>query len=108
MNRGLAWTLVIAAGLLEILFAIGLKHANGLERPWVALGTAAALVGSLALLSMGLRQLPVGTAYAVWTGIGASGTALVGIALLGEPVSAPRLASIAAIVGGVVGLRLAH
>ncbi|MDM0075448.1 multidrug efflux SMR transporter [Variovorax sp. J2P1-59] len=108
MSRGLAWVLVIAAGLLEILFAVGLKQSNGLERPWIALGTGAALIGSLALLSMGLRQLPVGTAYAVWTGIGASGTALIGIALLGDPVSAARLASIAAIVGGVVGLRLAQ
>lgn len=108
MSLGVAWVLVIAAGLLEIAFAVGLKHAHGLERPWIAVGTGAALAASLAMLSMGLRHLPVGTAYAVWTGIGASGTALIGIALLGEPVSAARLASIAAIIGGVVGLQLAQ
>ena len=108
MSLGVAWILVIAAGLLEIVFAVGLKYSHGLESPWIAVGTGAALAGSLAMLSMGLRQLPVGTAYAVWTGIGASGTALIGIALLGDPVSAPRLASIAAIIGGVVGLQLAQ
>jgi len=108
MSRGLAWAFVISAGFLEILFAVGLKLSNGLGRPWIALGTGLALAGSLAMLSMALRALPVGTAYAVWTGIGASGTALLGIALMGDPLSAARLVSIAAIVGGVVGLQLAR
>ncbi|HEX2012576.1 MAG TPA: multidrug efflux SMR transporter [Roseateles sp.] len=102
----MAWLQLVIAGLLEIGFAIGLKSAQGLNRPWVALGTLAALLGSLVLLSMALRQLPVGTAYAVWTGIGAAGTALVGIALLGDPATLPRLACIASIVLGVVGLRV--
>lgn len=107
MSLGMSWVLVAAAGLLEIVFAIGLKHSNGLQRPWVALATGAALLGSLVLLSTALRQLPIGTAYAVWTGIGAAGTALAGIVLLGDPVTATRLACIAAIVGGVIGLQMA-
>lgn len=106
MSQGMSWALVVAAGLLEIIFALGLKHSNGLERPWLALGTVAALIGSLTLLSMALRELPVGPTYAAWTGIGAAGTALVGIVFLGDPASAAKLVSIAAVIGGVVGLQL--
>jgi len=107
MSAGLSWTLLVVAGLLEVAFALGLKHASGLQRPWAAAGTLAALLGSLALLSAALRQLPVGTAYAVWTGIGAAGTALLGILVLGEPATVARLACVGVIVCGVVGLRLA-
>lgn len=99
--------MLIVAGVLEIAFALGLKSVSGFQRPWVAAGTLFALLGSLALLSAALKQLPVGTAYAIWTGIGAAGTALLGIVMLGEPASAVRLACIALILCGVVGLRLA-
>lgn len=106
MSIGASWLVLVLAGLLEIAFAIGLKSGGGLARPWVAAGTVLALLGSLALLSAALRQLPVGTAYAVWTGIGAAGTALLGMWLLGDPASFARLICIGLILAGVVGLRL--
>ena len=105
MSFPAAWAMLFAAGGLEVVFAVGLKHATGLDRPWLAAGTALALVGSLSMLTLSLRQLPVGTAYAVWTGIGAAGTALVGIALLGESASVLRLLSIALIILGAIGLK---
>jgi len=107
MSASLSWAMLVVAGILEVAFALGLKSAQGLQRPWALLATLGALVGSLALLSAALRQLPVGTAYAVWTGIGAAGTALLGILLLGEPASLPRLACLGFIVCGVIGLRVA-
>lgn len=107
LSLGMSWTLVVMAGAFEIFFAIGLKHVSGFERPWIALGTAGSLLGSLVLLSIALRQLPVGSAYAVWTGIGAAGTALVGIFVLGDPATLARLVCIAVIIGGVVGLQMA-
>jgi quaternary ammonium compound-resistance protein SugE len=101
----MSWLFIIVAGLFEIAFAIGLKSTHGFTRLWPTLGTGAALLASMTLLAIAVRDLPVGTAYAVWTGIGAAGTALLGIALFGDPVSMPRLAFIGCIMLGVVGLK---
>lgn len=103
----MAWGILLLAGLLEIGWAIGLKYTDGFTRFWPTIGTAATLVASMALLGVALRTLPLGTAYAVWTGIGATGTATLGIVLFGEPASAVRLACVALIVAGILGLKLA-
>ena len=100
-----AWLLLVVAGLLEVAFALGLKTADGLQRPWILAGTLLVLIGSLALLTLALRHLPVGTAYAVWTGIGAVGTALAGVLWMRDSASVGRLACMGLIVGGVMGLR---
>ncbi|QEY64193.1 multidrug efflux SMR transporter [Metapseudomonas lalkuanensis] len=100
-----SWLMLVAAGLLEVVFALGLKSANGLQRPWILAGTLLVLAASLALLNLALRHLPVGTAYAVWTGIGAVGTALMGVLWMGDSASIGRLACMGLIVGGVMGLR---
>ncbi len=102
-----AWILLIVAGGLEVVWAVGLKYTQGFTRPLPSAITIGAMGLSMFLLARALRTIPVGTGYAVWTGIGAVGTALVGIWLLGEPRSAARLLAIAAIVGGIVGLKLA-
>lgn len=102
----MAWILLFTAGVLEIGWAIGLKYTEGFTRMVPSLATIAAMVVSLALLGLAVRTLPVGTAYAVWTGIGTVGTVLLGIVLLGEPADALRLAFIGLIVAGVVGLKL--
>ena len=102
-----AWTLLIVAGLFEVVWAIGLKYTDGFTRFLPSAITLTAMALSMVLLARALRTIPVGTGYAVWTGIGAVGTALVGIWLLGEPKAAGRLIAIAAIVGGIVGLKLA-
>jgi quaternary ammonium compound-resistance protein SugE len=102
-----AWWGLLAAGVLEVAWAIGLKHTDGFTRLVPSLLTIACMAASFWLLATALRELPIGTAYAVWTGIGAVGTALVGILLLGEPVTLARLAGIAAIAGGIVTLKLA-
>jgi quaternary ammonium compound-resistance protein SugE len=100
----MAWILLVAAGLLEVVWAIALKESHGLTRlPQTALFLIA-LAGSMALLAMALRTLPVGTGYAVWTGIGAVGTAVVGVALLGDPATVVRLTFIGLIAVGVIGL----
>ncbi|WP_042695623.1 quaternary ammonium compound efflux SMR transporter SugE [Azospirillum sp. B506] len=104
----MAWVTLFFAGLLEIGWAIGLKYTEGFTRPVPSLLTAAAMLVSILLLGAALKSLPLGTAYAVWTGIGTVGTALLGILLFGEPADALRLLCIAAIVGGVVGLKLLH
>lgn len=105
-RRATAWTVLIAAGLLEIVWSLALKEAGGLERPaWAAGGIALALL-SLAMLAYALKSLPVGTAYAVWVGIGAVGVAAAGMLLLQEPATWPRLAFLALIVAGVIGLNL--
>ena len=101
------WMILVVAGLLEIGWAAGLKYSEGLTRLWPAAFTIAAMVVSMWLLAVAVRSLPVGTAYAVWTGIGTVGTALVGIVMLGEPATLARLACIAMIVAGIVGLKLA-
>jgi len=101
-----AWTYLFFAGLFEIGWAIGLKYTEGFTRPMPTALTVASMIISLGLLGVALKTLPVGTAYAVWTGIGTVGTALLGIWLLGEPATAMRLACIALIVGGIIGLKL--
>jgi len=103
----MAWALLVVAGIFEMGWAIGLKYTEGFTRPWPTVWTAASMVVSLYLLGLALRTLPVGTAYAVWTGVGAAGTAVLGIVLLGEPATAARLACIGVIVAGIAGLKLA-
>src|SRR5688500_71454 len=102
----MAWGILFLAGLLEVAWAVGLKYTEGFSRLWPTLGTAAALIASMALLGVALRTLPLGTAYAVWTGIGTIGTAILGIVLFGEPATGIRLACIALIVAGILGLKL--
>lgn len=101
----MAWLMLVVAGLFEICWAIGLKYTEGFTRLWPSVLTVAAMAISFGLLSQALRTLPVGTAYAIWTGIGAVGTALVGIVLLGESAAPARLLCIALIGGGIVGLK---
>ncbi len=101
----MAWTILFIAGLFEIGWAIGLKYTDGFTRLWPTVGTAVSLVLSMGLLGLALKTLPVGTAYAVWTGIGAVGTALLGIYLFQEPATAARLACIGLIVSGILGLK---
>ncbi len=102
----MAWVYLAAAGLLEIVWAIGLKYTEGFTRLTPSLVTIAAMVASVALLGIALRDLPVGTGYAVWTGIGTVGTAILGMMIFNEPATAFRLASIGLIVAGIVGLKL--
>lgn len=101
------WILLIVAGLCEVAWAIGLKYTHGFTRPLPTVGTVAAMLISIWLLGLAMKSLPVGTAYAVWVGIGATGTAILGIILLNESASAARLASLGLIVAGIVGLKLA-
>jgi quaternary ammonium compound-resistance protein SugE len=107
MNPALNWAILLLAGLFEVAWAIGLKYTDGFTRPWPTIGTIAAMVASVALLGLAMKSLPVGTAYAVWVGVGAVGTALLGIALFDEPASAGRLVSLGLILAGIVGLKLA-
>jgi quaternary ammonium compound-resistance protein SugE len=102
----MAWLFLLIAGLFEVGWAIGLKYTEGFTRLVPSILTVAAMTLSILLLGLALRTLPVGTAYAVWTGIGAVGTAVLGIYLFGEPAGAARLASIGMIVAGIVGLKL--
>jgi quaternary ammonium compound-resistance protein SugE len=101
------WLILILAGLFEIGWAIGLKYTDGFTRLWPTVGTVLAMVISMGLLGIAMRSLPVGTAYAVWVGVGAVGTAILGIVLLGEAANAGRLVSLGLIVVGIVGLKLA-
>jgi quaternary ammonium compound-resistance protein SugE len=102
----MAWVVLFIAGLFEIGWAVGLKYTEGFSRLGPSLATAVALVASMGLLALALRTLPLGTAYAVWTGIGTIGTAALGILLFREPATAIRLFCIALIVTGIVGLKL--
>lgn len=102
----MAWIMLFFAGLFEVGWAIGLKYTEGFTRLMPSLLTLASMIVSLGLLGLALKTLPVGTAYAVWTGIGTVGTAMLGIWLLGEPATALRLACIGLIVAGIVGLKL--
>ena len=102
----MAWILLFVAGLLEIGWAMGLKYTDGFTRLVPTLATLTAMVVSIGMLGLALKSLPVGTAYAVWTGIGTVGTAILGIVLYGEPADALRLACIALIVAGIAGLKL--
>jgi quaternary ammonium compound-resistance protein SugE len=100
------WLYLIIAGLFEVGWAIGLKASDGLSRPVPALLTLVSMVVSVVLLGLALRTLPVGTGYAVWTGIGTVGTAILGIILFGDAANAARLACIGLIVAGILGLKL--
>lgn len=102
----LAWITLIVAGLFEIGWAVGLKYTDGLTKPVPTLATVASIVISLGLLGIALKSLPLGTAYAVWTGVGAVGTAVLGIVLFGEPAHASHLACIGLILAGIIGLKL--
>jgi quaternary ammonium compound-resistance protein SugE len=102
-----AWLALVLAGLLEVGWAIGLKYTDGFSKLWPSLATVAMMVASFFLLSEAMRHLPIGTAYAVWTGIGAVGAALLGILLFGDSATPARLAGLALIAGGIVILKLA-
>jgi len=102
----MSWYVLVLAGLFEIAWAVGLEYSDGLSKPAPTLGTVLALGISMVLLAQAVKDLPVGTAYAVWTGIGAVGTASLGIVLFDEPASLSRIAFIGVIVVGVVGLNL--
>jgi len=106
MSPQLSWFLLLLAGLFEVAWAVGLKYTEGFTRLWPSVGTAAAMLVSVVLLGVSLKSLPVGTAYAVWVGIGAVGTAIVGIIAFGEPASTARVLSLLLIVMGVAGLKL--
>jgi quaternary ammonium compound-resistance protein SugE len=105
-GRAMPWTLLVIAGIFEVGWAIGLKYTEGFSRLVPSLLTVGAMIVSLGLLGLALRDLPVGTAYAVWTGVGAVGTAALGIVLFGDPATVGRLACIGLIVAGIVGLKL--
>jgi quaternary ammonium compound-resistance protein SugE len=100
------WLILFVAGLLEVGWAIGLKYTEGFTRPIPTILTLLSMLASITLLGMALKTLPVGTAYAVWTGIGAVGTAALGIVLFGDPATLPRLACIGLILVGIAGLKL--
>jgi quaternary ammonium compound-resistance protein SugE len=101
----MAWTILLLAGLLEIGWAIGLKYTDGFTRLWPSVWTLASMIASIALLGLALKWLPVGTAYAVWTGIGTVGVAILGIFLFSEPATAMRLGCIGLIIAGIAGLK---
>ena len=103
----MAWVLLLVAGLLEVGWAIGLKYTEGFTRLWPSAFTLAAMAGSVVLLGVAMKSLPVGTAYAVWVGVGAVGTAILGMVLFGEAANLGRLLSLGLIVAGIVGLKLA-
>jgi quaternary ammonium compound-resistance protein SugE len=103
----MAWIYLIVAGVLEIGWAVGLKYTEGFSRLWASVATLLAMTASFGLLSVALKTIPVGTGYAVWTGIGAAGTALIGMLFLGESREVPRIVCLLMIVAGVVGLRFA-
>ena len=100
------WLALLAAGLLEVAWALGLKYSDGLTRFWPSMATIVAIVLSFALMSLALRTLPFGTAYAVWTGIGAVGSIVVGIFLYSEPADPARLICLSLIIAGMIGLKL--
>ena len=102
----MSWILLFVAGLFEIGWAIGLKYTHGFTRLWPSVGTAVSMLVSVVLLGLAMRDLPVGTAYAVWTGIGAVGTVILGIALFNDPANAARLVCVGLIVAGILGLKL--
>jgi quaternary ammonium compound-resistance protein SugE len=101
------WIILILAGIFEIGWAIGLKYTDGFTRLWPTIGTCVAMIISLGLLGIAMKSLPVGTAYAVWVGVGAIGTAILGIFLFNEPANAGRMISLLLILAGIIGLKLA-
>jgi len=100
------WVVLVFAGLFEIGWAIGLKYTEGFTRLWPSVATVLAMIISIGLLGLAMKSLPVGTAYAIWVGIGAIGTVVLGIVLFGEPANTLRIASLALIVAGIIGLKL--
>ncbi len=102
----MAWLYLIIAGILEVAWAIGLKYTHGWTRLWPSVFTAASMVVGFVCLSRAVKTIPIGTGYAVWTGIGTIGTAIFGVLMLGEPATAPRLLCILVIAGGIVGLKV--
>jgi quaternary ammonium compound-resistance protein SugE len=107
VSQAVAWSVLLLAGVFEVAWAIGLKYTDGFTRLWPSVATVAAMALSMGLLGLAVRVLPVGTAYAVWVGVGAVGTVILGITLLDEPANLARLVSVALIVVGIVGLKLA-
>ncbi|GIU47287.1 quaternary ammonium compound efflux SMR transporter SugE [Shewanella algidipiscicola] len=104
----MSWIILFIAGLLEISWAIGLKYTDGFTKFWPTVGTVFSLVASFLMLGLALKTLPVGTAYAIWVGIGAVGTAILGIYLFGESANVLKLVSLALICAGIAGLKLAN
>lgn len=104
----MVWVVLVVAGLFEIGWAIGLKYTEGFTRLWPSVGTLLSMTVSVALLGFAMRTLPVGTAYAIWTGIGATGTVVLGIVLYNEPATVARLLCVGLIVCGIVGLKLTY
>ena len=104
----MSWLILLLAGLFEVAWAIGLKYTDGFTRPLPTLLTLSAIIVSLALLSLAMKGLPLGTAYAIWTGIGAIGTLIAGIILFGEPITLLRMISAALIICGLIGLKISH
>ena len=104
----MSWIILFCAGLFEVGWAVGLKYTDGFTRPLPTLLTVTAMLISLGLLGLAMKELPLGTAYAIWTGVGAVGTVIAGIILFGEAVTLMRLASVALIVCGLLGLKLSH
>lgn len=102
----MAWLILVTAGLFEVGWAVGLKYTDGFSRFWPSLWTALSMLVSVWLLGLAMRELPVGTAYPVWVGVGAIGTVILGIILMGEAVNSVRLISVALIIAGVVGLKI--
>lgn len=102
----MSWTLLFIAGLFEVAWAIGLKYTDGFSRFWPSALTVTAMVASVVLLGLAMRELPVGTAYAVWTGIGAVGTVILGIVLFGDSATVLRLVCVGLIIAGILGLKL--
>lgn len=100
------WIILVIAGLFEIGWAIGLKYTESFTRLWPTIGTVLAMIISLWLLGIAMKSIPVGTAYSVWVGVGAVGTVILGIVLLGEPVNLARLISLTLIIAGIIGLKL--
>ncbi|MCW5619540.1 MAG: quaternary ammonium compound efflux SMR transporter SugE [Burkholderiales bacterium] len=103
----MSWVILVLAGLFEVGWAIGLKYTAGFTRLWPTVWTVLAMIVSLGLLGIAMKSLPVGTAYGIWVGVGAVGTVILGIVLLGEPANAARLISVALIIAGIIGLKLA-
>ena len=102
----MSWAYLVIAGLLEVAWAVGLKYTAGFTKLWPSVFTLTTMAGSVGMLGLALRSLPLGTAYAIWTGIGTVGTAVFGMMMLNEPAGALRLLSIGLIVTGIVGLKL--
>jgi len=100
------WMILILAGMFEVAWAIGLKYTEGFTRLWPTVWTAGAMVVSMLLLGIAMKNIPVGTAYSVWVGVGSAGTVVLGIVLFGEPANVGRLVSVALIIIGIIGLKI--